>query len=90
MVVAPSRSERREQDGYGRDNIHVSIVAKRAILVVVLDGRCSPGLVRLRVERANGELDQIIDTMLQKAATPDDTAAFAEITDEDIDALFSE
>ena len=76
------------------DHIHISIVGKRAILLVIFDERSSLGLVRLRVKRASGEFDEIFVTMAEKAsagpvegvhATP-----FSEITDDDIDALFSD
>ncbi|KAB2955920.1 MAG: roadblock/LC7 domain-containing protein [Thermoanaerobaculia bacterium] len=78
-----------------RDHIHISIVAKRAILLVIFDERSSLGLVRLRVKRSNQEMEQIFEDMKQKvekATGPAQAAAspFAEITDEDIDALFSE
>ena len=42
-----------------RDNIHISIVAQRVILVVIFDERTSLGLVRLRVRRAMAELEKI-------------------------------
>ena len=78
-----------------RDHIHISIVAKRAILLVIFDERSSLGLVRLRVKRASGEFEKIFETMAQKAnagtavegVTP---TPFSEITDDDIDALFSD
>ena len=77
-----------------RDHIHISIVAKRAILLVIFDERSSLGLVRLRVKRATAEMDKIFEAMLQKgeksAAGHAPASPFAEITDEDIDALFSE
>ena len=77
-----------------RDHIHISIVAKRAILLVIFDERSSLGLVRLRVKRATAEMDKIFETMLQKgeksAVGQVPASPFAEITDEDIDALFSE
>jgi predicted regulator of Ras-like GTPase activity (Roadblock/LC7/MglB family) len=78
-----------------RDHIHISIVAKRAILLVIFDERSSLGLVRLRVRRATQEMEQIFEEMNrkgEKAPGPAQQAAspFAEITDEDIDALFSE
>jgi predicted regulator of Ras-like GTPase activity (Roadblock/LC7/MglB family) len=77
-----------------QDHIHISIVAKRAILVVIFDDRSSLGLVRLRVKRASGELESIFETMAQKdgvrAGAPSTGSPFSEITDEDIDALFSE
>ena len=49
-----------------QDHIHISIVAKRAILVVIFDDRSSLGLVRLRVKRANVDLEKIFEVMLQK------------------------
>jgi len=77
-----------------RDHIHISIVGKRAILLVIFDDRSSLGLVRLRVKRSSQELDHIFDDMQLKkekgAANPAHTSPFSEITDEDIDALFSE
>lgn len=77
-----------------RDHIHISIVAKRAILLVIFDERSSLGLVRLRVKRAAGEFDKIFDQMAEKAnAEPVEGLAqtpFSEITDDDIDALFSD
>ncbi len=77
-----------------RDHIHISIVAKRAILVVIFDERSSLGLVRLRVKRATSEMDKIFDAMMQKtertAGAHVPASPFAEITDEDIDALFSD
>jgi predicted regulator of Ras-like GTPase activity (Roadblock/LC7/MglB family) len=77
-----------------QDHIHISIVAKRAILVVIFDDRSSLGLVRLRVKRANGDLEKVFEVMLQKgerdAQGPSHSSPFAEITDDDIDALFGE
>jgi predicted regulator of Ras-like GTPase activity (Roadblock/LC7/MglB family) len=77
-----------------RDHIHISIVARRAILLVIFDDRSSLGLVRLRVKRASAEMEQVFDRMDEKAArTVRDNSSpspFLEITDEDIDALFSE
>jgi predicted regulator of Ras-like GTPase activity (Roadblock/LC7/MglB family) len=77
-----------------QDHIHISIVAKRAILVVIFDDRSSLGLVRLRVKRASVDLEKIFETMAQKGekgAGPGGPASpFSEITDDDIDALFGE
>ena len=77
-----------------RDHIHISIVARRAILLVIFDERSSLGLVRLRVKRASAELEKVFDTMTEKSTLSSEGAAepspFSEITDEDIDALFSE
>jgi predicted regulator of Ras-like GTPase activity (Roadblock/LC7/MglB family) len=79
-----------------RDNIHISIVAQRVILVVIFDERTSLGLVRLRVRRAMAELEKIFADIASKAEREkqslqaDFDSPFAEITDEDIDRLFSE
>jgi len=76
-----------------RDNIDISIVASRVILVVIFDERSSLGLVRLRVKRATAELTSIFDSIDSKIARERDMGVsldspFAEITEEDIDALF--
>jgi len=79
-----------------RDNIHISLVAQRVILVVIFDDRSSLGLVRLRVKRASQELERTFEQLLKKAEADRGNLAnrfdspFAEITDEDIDSLFSE
>jgi predicted regulator of Ras-like GTPase activity (Roadblock/LC7/MglB family) len=78
-----------------RDNIHISLVAQRVIMVVIFDERSSLGLVRLRVKKASLELEKCFESIVQKAASEQSTAGqfespFAEITDEDIDSLFSE
>jgi predicted regulator of Ras-like GTPase activity (Roadblock/LC7/MglB family) len=77
-----------------QDHIHISIVAKRAILVVIFDERSSLGLVRLRVKRASVDLDKIFETMAQKGERgtqgTSQSSPFSEITDDDIDALFGE
>jgi predicted regulator of Ras-like GTPase activity (Roadblock/LC7/MglB family) len=75
-----------------RDNLHITLVGQRMILVVVFDERSSLGLVRLRVKKAGAELARIFEEIKKKSEA--DTAAtgspFAEITDDDIDNLFSD
>ena len=76
-----------------QDHIHISIVGRRAILLVIFDDRSSLGLVRLRVKRASGDMERIFDTMAKKgeaAESSGEASPFSEITEEDIDALFSE
>jgi predicted regulator of Ras-like GTPase activity (Roadblock/LC7/MglB family) len=79
-----------------KDNIHISIVARRVILVVIFDDRASLGLVRLRVRRATAELEAVFDEIARKVESQKVTfiaeleGPFSEITDEDIDRLFSE
>lgn len=75
-----------------RDHIHVSIVAKRAILGVIFDDRSSLGLVRLRVKRAHTDLERVFERIVAKSLEDLEGHAkpFGEITDKDIDALFGE
>jgi len=76
-----------------RDNLHISIVGMRVILVVIFDNRSSLGLVRLRVKKASDELGGIFGQLMKKAeaeAAGAGASPFAEITDDDIDNLFSE
>src|SRR5512144_1512158 len=39
-----------------KDNLHISIIGGRVILVVIFDSRSSLGLVRLRVKKSSDEL----------------------------------
>lgn len=76
-----------------KDNIHISLVSQRVILVVIFDRRSSLGLVRLRVKKASETLTGIFEEMTQKAEEKtaewkSDEFPFSEITDEDIDKLF--
>ena len=76
-----------------RDNIHISIVGKRLILVVIFDERSSLGLVRLRVRKASADIERVLnemETKAQEVGAVETVSPFAEITDDDIDALFSE
>ena len=70
-------------------NIHIQLVGNRVILVVIFDSRSSLGLVRLRVKKASEELNRVFEELLKKAQEPADSP-FAEISDEDIDNLFSD
>ena len=74
-----------------KDNIHISIVGGRVILVVIFDQRSSLGLVRLRVKKASLDLAGVFDDLVEKSqqGTGEANASpFAEITDDDIDNLF--
>ena len=78
-----------------RDNIHISLVAQRVILVVIFDEKSSLGLVRLRVKKASQELERTFEVLVKKSEADRGSmnrfdSPFAEITDEDIDSLFSE
>jgi predicted regulator of Ras-like GTPase activity (Roadblock/LC7/MglB family) len=76
-----------------KDNIHISLVGQRVILVVIFDHRSSIGLVRLRVKKATESLAKIFDEIESKAKKEKleskiEESPFAEISEEDIDNLF--
>ena len=78
-----------------RDNLHISIVGKRGILVVIFDNKATLGLVRLRVKKASQELEKIFDEIeekVKKQAGDSESyeSPFAEITEDDIDKLFGD
>jgi predicted regulator of Ras-like GTPase activity (Roadblock/LC7/MglB family) len=70
-----------------RDNMHISVVANRLILVVIFDRRSSVGLVRLRVRRASVELERILQAVDAKAENVEETG-IEELTEDDIESLF--
>jgi len=74
-----------------RDKEHISIGANRVILVIIFDDRSSLGLVRLRVKKGAQELARVFECIIEKSNAQPSAgleAAFAEITDDDIDNLF--
>ena len=84
-------SEFRNQFHEGvRDSIYMTIVGSRMVLVVIFDNRTSLGLVRWRIKKASDELAVVFDSLVAKNKTQNSTSPFAEISDEDIDNLFSE
>lgn len=73
-----------------RDNLHISVVGQRVILVVIFDKRSSIGLVRLRVKKASDELTRTITKLVEKMeATTEKVTLLEEITDDDIEKLFT-
>ena len=72
------------------ESLYICVIG-RALLVVVFDERSSLGLVKLRVKQASRDLATVLDTVAREMAESKDskTAMFEEITDEDIDSLFS-
>ena len=75
-----------------RDNLHISLIGQQIILVVIFDERSSLGLVRLRVKKAGAELAKVFEGIQKRTERAEAQGAgspFAEITDEDIDNLFS-
>ncbi|MDQ3798034.1 MAG: roadblock/LC7 domain-containing protein [Acidobacteriota bacterium] len=72
------------------ESIYICVIG-RSLLVVVFNERSTLGLVKLRAKRASHEVAALIDEMMQNSEQnkAQSNAFFAEITDEDIDSLFS-
>jgi predicted regulator of Ras-like GTPase activity (Roadblock/LC7/MglB family) len=74
-----------------RESIHISVIG-RVLLLVVFDDRSSLGLVKLRSKQVSQELALTfaeIERDSQLSST-DGSLPFGEITDEEIDSLFSQ
>ena len=69
-----------------RDNMHLSVVAERLILVIVFDRRSSVGLVRLRVRQATARLAAVMAVAM--AASDAELGEVEELTEADIESLF--
>ncbi|MBE9532180.1 MAG: roadblock/LC7 domain-containing protein [Proteobacteria bacterium] len=72
-----------------KDNIHISIVGQRVILVVIFDERSSLGLIRLRVRKVCDELGVVIAKIVKRMEESSSSEnLLEEITDDDIESLF--
>src|SRR3990172_2784827 len=72
-----------------RDNMHISVIENRLILVVIFDRRSSVGLVRLRVRRAGEELGRILKSVDETARREEGGGGvIEELTEADIESLF--
>ncbi len=76
-----------------RDNLHITLVAQRIILVIIFDDRSSLGLVRLRVKKAGQRFSELFEEIFKRAESELDqgsSSPFDEISEDDIDNLFSD
>ena len=73
-----------------RESIFISIIG-RSLLVVVFDERSTQGLVKIRSKRASHDVAALLDEATKDSADfrVNQNSFFSEITDEDIDSLFS-
>ncbi len=72
-----------------KDNMHISLIDNRVILVVIFDARTPVGLVRLRVKKSNRNVLRVLEEIDARLHfTADEEMIFEELTDEDIDKLF--
>ena len=72
------------------DSIYISVIG-RSLLVVVFDERSTVGLVKIRTKRASHEIAALLDEVVAESAAIAVSANpfFGDITDEDIDSLFT-
>src|SRR5262245_14141117 len=73
-----------------KERIHISVIG-RILLVVVFDDRSSLGLVKLRSKQISQELAAAFAEIEKESENPGTKSSlpFSEITDEEIDSLFS-
>jgi predicted regulator of Ras-like GTPase activity (Roadblock/LC7/MglB family) len=73
-----------------RESIFISIIG-RCLLVTVFDERSTLGLVKIRTARGSYDVASILDEATAESANYqlNQNSFFNEITDEDIDSLFS-
>jgi predicted regulator of Ras-like GTPase activity (Roadblock/LC7/MglB family) len=77
-----------------KHNLHISQVGEKAILLIIFDEKSSLGLVRLRTQQYVPALEKAVGEVVNRSqghvrtADTVSSSAFAEISDEDIDALF--
>ncbi|MBI5528754.1 MAG: roadblock/LC7 domain-containing protein [Deltaproteobacteria bacterium] len=72
-----------------KDHLHITLIGARAVLVVIFDSRSTLGLVRLRVKKAAEEITRVFEVIVQRSGQQG-AGAITEITDADIDSLFSD
>src|SRR2546427_9784909 len=73
-----------------RESIHISVIG-RILLVVVFDERSSLGLVKLRSKQVSQELSAVF-AQIERDSNENNSegSPFGEITDDDIESLFSQ
>lgn len=72
------------------ENIYISVIG-RSLLVVVFDGRSTLGLVKLRSKKASYEVAEILAQIAKSSEEHalEENSFFSEISDDEIDSLFS-
>ena len=92
-VIGEQRFQSLYHEG-DKASVHLTLVRNRLILLVVFDEHSSLGLVRLRVDETIEDVMAVLESMDGRendkpvAAGGNQSPELAEITDEDIDALF--
>ncbi len=72
-----------------RDNLHITLVSTRIILVVVFDDRSSLGLVKLKAKAVVENLNRVFEEMFNRVGTgPKPQQGLLEGAEDEIDKLF--
>jgi len=73
-----------------RESIFISVIG-RSLLVVVFDERSTLSLVKIRTKKASYEVAAILDEIARdsESQSHSENSFFSEISDDDIDSLFS-
>src|SRR5213595_3193324 len=71
-----------------KESIHICVIG-RVLLLFVFDDRSSLGLVKLRSKQISHELARVFGEIEQESVAAGVSLPFSEITDEEIDSLFS-
>jgi predicted regulator of Ras-like GTPase activity (Roadblock/LC7/MglB family) len=73
-----------------RDSIFISVIG-RSLLVIVFDDRSTLSLVKIRTKRGSFDVAAVLDEAVADSAQYriNKNSFFAEVTEEDIDSLFS-
>jgi len=74
-----------------KESIHISVIG-RVLLLVVFDERSSLGLVKLRAKQVSHEIAAVFAEVERDSSEKDrgGSLPFGEITDDDIESLFSQ
>ncbi|HEV7645520.1 MAG TPA: roadblock/LC7 domain-containing protein [Pyrinomonadaceae bacterium] len=72
------------------ESIFISIIG-RSLLVVVFDGNSTLGLVKLRTKKASYDVAEVLDDIVSSSEKQvlEQNSFFNEISDDEIDSLFS-
>ncbi len=70
------------------NNIYITVLNTRMILIVIFSKKTSLGLVRLKVKSILSPIKKVYEGLLEKMETSSSSFILENITDDDIDKLF--
>ena len=73
-----------------KDNIHMSIIGERSIMVVIFDDRTTIGMVRLYAKEASSELVGVLGAIKKKDKADGVSSDFAEEAQSKLDDIFQD